>query len=144
MSRATNGAMKHPSNCATGALLTLSLMFLASFCSVAQWANEECHYECEPTYCEFWDDFCEYDCHEICFPYLRSASERKFSQQSPEAAAVAAAPLQSLSQAIKGSQRHRAVFAPIETLEGTRATGKCNQFYDKRFNQIVWSLSRFL
>lgn len=42
---------------------------------------EECYWECAVEYCDYPDDYCNYECHEICYPILRERPE-----QSREAA----------------------------------------------------------
>lgn len=36
---------------------------------------EECFWECGVEYCDYLDDFCTYDCHEICYPIAKKNNE---------------------------------------------------------------------
>lgn len=36
---------------------------------------EECFWECGVEYCDYLDDYCTYDCHEICYPIAKKSSE---------------------------------------------------------------------
>lgn len=37
----------------------------------AQYPGEECRWECAVIYCDYYQDYCDYDCYEVCFPYAR-------------------------------------------------------------------------
>lgn len=60
---------------------SLTLVVLASV-AYAQY-GEECHYECRTGYCDYYDyDYCDYECHEICYPY-RSFNYNPANTKSP-------------------------------------------------------------
>lgn len=35
----------------------------------AQYPGEYCHWQCDVIYCDYYHDYCDYDCYEVCYPY---------------------------------------------------------------------------
>lgn len=53
--------------------------------------GEDCHTECEIIYCDYYHDYCDYDCYEVCYPYspespMRSSSTIKGQQYKTQQA----------------------------------------------------------
>lgn len=38
--------------------------------TIAQY--DYCHFECITIYCDPYEEYCDYDCHEVCYPYRKS------------------------------------------------------------------------
>lgn len=61
-------------NCGSGSAvmkLLVALVVLAGTASLvaAQYPYEDCHWDCEIEYCDYYGDHCDYDCYEVCYPY---------------------------------------------------------------------------
>lgn len=44
---------------------------------------EECFWECGVEFCDYLDDFCTYDCHEICYPIAKKHNENAAGFNGP-------------------------------------------------------------
>lgn len=69
-------------------LLIIASIFILLTTTIAfgQYPGEECRWECEVIYCDYYYDYCDYDCHEVCYPYspqdpLSSASRKVSNNQ---------------------------------------------------------------
>lgn len=51
-----------------GLVSALVILVLASELASGQ---EVCHWECEVVGCDYYADYCDYDCYEVCFPWAR-------------------------------------------------------------------------
>lgn len=48
--------------------------------------GEICHEECQVEYCDYYHDYCEYECYDVCYPYspedpIRDSSSVKGKQK---------------------------------------------------------------
>lgn len=67
-SQATS-SIKHNMNISIIILLVVALWANQS---EAQYPYEDCHYQCDVVYCDYYTNYCEYDCYEVCYPYRSS------------------------------------------------------------------------
>lgn len=73
-------------------IVNISILLTSSI-AFGQYPGEECRWECEVIYCDYYYDYCDYDCHEVCYPYspqdqLSSANRKvpinQWSRNSPQ------------------------------------------------------------
>lgn len=57
-------------------------IIVASGVSYAQY-EEECYYECVVVYCDPYEDYCDYDCHEECYPYRYASVMQPQTMMTP-------------------------------------------------------------
>lgn len=67
-------------------IVSLVVLIVARLSFAQYYPGEDCHTECEIIYCDYYHDYCDYDCYEVCYPYspaspIRGLSSIK-SQQS--------------------------------------------------------------
>lgn len=88
-------------------MLTIVVLALASKSSLAQ---EVCHWECEVFDCDYYADYCDYDCYEVCYPYLSNLV--KFGHSHAHTSPSRKSSNLGLSGATKGGQREQAAAKP--------------------------------
>lgn len=64
----------------------MSAIIMLALASELGLAQEVCHWECEVIDCDYYIDYCDYDCYEVCYPYasipVRSGQGHVASSQS--------------------------------------------------------------
>lgn len=56
--------------------------------------HEECYWECGVEVCNYYEDYCNYECHEICYPLLKKPDQLA---NRPELKMASAGPLENLA-----------------------------------------------
>lgn len=68
-------------------LVGLVVLVVATGLALGQYhPGEICHEECEVDYCDYYYNYCEYECYEVCYPYspedpIRDSSPVKGKQR---------------------------------------------------------------
>lgn len=73
---------------------------------------EDCHYECSVAHCDYYDDYCDYDCYEVCYPYrsLRAESVRSKNAGTDQQEKIPASwEAETTSQVQQGGKLYRRV-----------------------------------